>query len=45
MKQKTDEVERLWKQEKEILEYIRTLRSEIEELKNQALNFEREGNF
>jgi ATP-dependent Clp protease ATP-binding subunit ClpB len=43
-KQITHDIEKKWKQEKEILEYIRTLRSEIEELKNKALNYEREGN-
>lgn len=44
LKQKTQEIEKKWQQEKEVLECIRSLRTEIEELKNQALNNEREGN-
>ena len=45
LKKQTWEIEEKWKQEKGILESIRKLRWEIEELKNQALSYEREGNF
>lgn len=44
LKKKTDEIEKKWRQEKVILESMRVLRSEIEEYKNQAINYEREWN-